>query len=74
MTEILGEWEDFETYVQSVAENKKQYFKEKHDEASDKLRVDANWQGYYKGVTLNNDLYAYFVAKQESRLFEQVDS
>lgn len=74
LTEILGKWENFETYVQSVAENKKRYFKEKHDEASDKLRVDANWQGYYKGVTLNNDLYAYFVAKKESRLFEQADS
>lgn len=74
ITEIFSEWNDFEKYAQSLEVNKNRYFKEtKDDTTKEILRVDANWQGYYKGVTLNGNLYQYFVVrKQKSESEEEV--
>lgn len=60
LEDLFARWDRFETYVQSLDVNKWRYFKEKRDEETNEIRVNANWQGYYKGVTLNNDLQAYF--------------
>jgi hypothetical protein len=65
LEDLFTQWDGFETYVQSLDENRRRYFKEKRDEATNEIRVNANWQGYYKGVTLNSDLRAYFVDKRE---------
>lgn len=56
---IIGRWNDFEKYVMKSSENQKYYFKEQSREDATK-QVDANWQGYYKGRTLQADLDAFF--------------
>ena len=65
VNDLFAQWEGFEDYVQSIDVNRWRYFKEKRDATTNEIRVNANWQGYYKGVTLNNDLRAYFVDRSE---------
>lgn len=65
LNDLFAQWEGFEDYVQLIEENRWRYFKEKRDVATNEIRVNANWQGYYKGVTLNNDLRAYFMDRRD---------
>lgn len=71
ITGIFNQWKDFENYAQSLEGNKNRYFKETKEEATNEIRVDANWQGYYKGVTLNGDLYQYFVVQKQKKESEE---
>ncbi len=60
VSDILAQWDDFETSVQQKEDNRKYYFKEKRDPNTGELHIDANWQSYYKGRTLMRDLADYF--------------
>ena len=61
LANVLGRWAEFEKYALSLEANKNRYFIMIKDEKTKEVLVDANWQGYYKGMTLNNDLYDFFV-------------
>ena len=59
VSSVLSRWNGFEQSVMKGEENRKYYFKEQGN-GKDMKQVDANWQGYYKGRTLQTDLDAYF--------------
>lgn len=58
VADVLSRWNSFEQSAMKSEENRKYYFKEQG--GKDMKQVDANWQGYYKGRTLQSDLDAYF--------------
>lgn len=60
VSEILSKWDDFEKFVQQKDDNKAYYFKESKDLETGEIRINANWQSYYKGRTLMRDLAEYF--------------
>lgn len=57
---VLSKWNNFEDYVRDKEDNKNFYFHESIDSQTGEKRVDANWQGYYKGRTLIRDIKEYF--------------
>lgn len=58
--EVLSKWHDFEKAAMKNVVNRQYYFKEQTTDNQDMKQVDANWQGYYKGRTLQGDLDAFF--------------
>ena len=59
---IFSQWADFEKFVQQLPDNKQYYFIEEKDPQTGEMRINANWQGYYKGRTLLRDLKDFFFA------------
>lgn len=59
ITRIVSMWNQFESYVRTTEQNKQKYFKSSKD-SQGQLVVDANWSGYYKGITLLADLKHFF--------------
>lgn len=55
---ILSKWLDFEKYVISLDSNKS-YFREVVDQDTQEVRLILNFDGYYKGKTLNSQLEKY---------------
>lgn len=62
--DLLSRWAAFEQYAINVEVNQQFYFKEQ-DAKNDMKQIDANWQGYYKGRTLQIDLNTYFSLDQK---------
>jgi hypothetical protein len=56
---VIDQWLDFEENIENQDHNI-DYFREKIDEDSGKIRLELNYTGYYKGRTLNSDLEKYF--------------
>lgn len=73
---VLRQWADFEKHAMSISVNQRFYFMEKSDDGVTK-QVDANWQGYYKGRTLLEDLDSFFGKSSKDdvlgTLFEKTD-
>jgi hypothetical protein len=59
VNEYLEKWPAFEASVSSLPHNS-DYFTPSVDTGSDKVRYDMNWDNYYKGRNLNQDLKNYF--------------
>ncbi|WP_323964150.1 AIPR family protein [Aeromonas hydrophila] len=56
---IIDQWIEFEKSAQGNAKNSL-YFKTYHDEDSGMLKQDLNYEGYYKGRTIHDDLKRFF--------------
>jgi hypothetical protein len=54
----LSLWNDFENMIINKTHNEK-YFREIMNSNDEKV-LETNYSGYYRGTTLNNDLYNYF--------------
>lgn len=59
LKDITNRWADFEQYAIQDPENKNYYFTER-TVGEGATRIDANWQGYYKGRTLLKNLNDFF--------------
>jgi hypothetical protein len=55
---ILNKWLEFETYIASLPENNSYFITLDKDTRTQKQEV--NFDGYYKGRTLNSDLIKFF--------------
>lgn len=60
---IIGQWLQFETYASEKKENS-DYFQIHHKEDETTTTRNYNYDGYYKGRTLNSDLFKYFKLKR----------
>ncbi len=60
VSSILARWRGFEQAAMQNEENRTYYFREQAGGTADLKQVDANWQGYYKGRTLQGDLDKFF--------------
>ena len=60
---ILSKWLDFEAYATSQSGNNS-YFRFYRDPESGKELQNLNFDGYYKGKTLNKDLGNFFLGKE----------
>jgi AIPR protein len=59
VTAVLNRWLEFERYASEKPENSS-YFRSYQDEETGNITRDYNFDGYYKGRTLNADLASYF--------------
>lgn len=57
---VISKWNEFEESARNDELNRGRYFKETVDPLTQEKRVDANWQGYYKGRTLLYNLRSFF--------------
>jgi hypothetical protein len=57
--DIIDKWLDFEEYASKKAENSRYFNMHAKEDTEEIIRV-YNYDGYYKGRTLNSDLAAYF--------------
>ena len=65
LSEIVEWWDEFETFAINDPENQNYYFTEREN-GDGTLQIDANWQGYYKGRTLLNNLNSFFEINPQS--------
>ncbi len=56
---VLAKWLEFEEYVMGQPDNKR-YFKTIIDPESREKTVELNFNNYYKGRTIGNDLHVFF--------------
>tara|TARA_B100000700_G_C14995561_1_gene833627 strand:+ start:357 stop:1847 length:1491 start_codon:yes stop_codon:yes gene_type:complete len=59
---VIGRWIEFENSAQENAKNSS-YFRTYKDEDTGVLKQDLNYEGYYKGRTIQDDLKKYFEIK-----------
>jgi hypothetical protein len=58
---VLAQWIDFENYARQQNHNyQRNYFRRVTDPSTGKETLETNFDGYYKGRTLNQDLAAFF--------------
>ncbi|MBE9469236.1 MAG: AIPR family protein [Bacteroidetes bacterium] len=57
---ILNKWQEFENWIRNREENHK-YFKRVINE--DSIVMEMNYSGYYRGTTINKNLYDFFGSK-----------
>ncbi len=57
--EVLSQWYDFENYAKSLKSNKNYFRETVNPETSEKV-LEINFDNYYKGRTLSEDLKKYF--------------
>ncbi len=57
--ECLSKWIEFENYISNLKHNEN-YFRAYTDIGTDRIKYEVNYDNYYKGRTLNNDLKEYF--------------
>ena len=50
---------DFQEFVRTQKHNTR-YFYEVYNNATGNKYIEANWSGYFKGITLVNDLTTFF--------------
>jgi len=62
VNEILSHWLEFEGAVINMPHNQN-YFREYTDEKTGLVTRDLNFDNYYKGSTLNQDLHKHFKSK-----------
>ena len=60
LKEVISKWEDFESYVRNLDSNKNSFFREIYDKLTGGKIIETNWNAYYKGGTLFNDLSTFF--------------
>lgn len=64
--QVLDKWIDFERYATEKPENSF-YFRTYQDEQTNEITRNYNFDGYYKGRTLNADLANFFKGKTTSK-------
>lgn len=57
---ILKEWPNFENFIIEQRHNK-DYFRETINPDTKEVRLAIDFDGYYKGRTINGDLLLYFI-------------
>ena len=62
---ILPQWSDFESFARNQAHNVN-FFRKIFDKATGQQIVETNWNGYYKGSSLAQDLISYFELEQNA--------
>jgi hypothetical protein len=60
---VLDNWLHFEQLLKENTKNTR-YFRETVSDLGDKV-LEMNYNGYYRGATLNQDIYAYFSYRQK---------
>lgn len=63
--EVLSGWTDFEDAITRKISNSN-YFRYYEDPETSEKRSEVNFEGYYKGKTLNSDLVGYFGLKKNN--------
>ena len=58
---VLQKWIDFENFIVKQTDNER-YIEEREDEFGNVIQI-VNFNGYYRGITLNKDIYSFFKKK-----------
>ncbi|WP_421310932.1 AIPR family protein [Aeromonas veronii] len=59
LKQIIGKWVEFERYAQERPKNNS-YFRKYKDQDTGVIKQDLNYEGYYKGRTIHEDLKSFF--------------
>lgn len=59
LKQIIGKWVEFERYAQERPKNNS-YFRKYKDQDTGVVKQDLNYEGYYKGRTIHDDLKSFF--------------
>jgi hypothetical protein len=59
LVDIMSKWDEFESYARNQ-QNNRRYFKSVFDKASGQSIIETNWNGYYKGGSIFDDLNNFF--------------
>ncbi|MFQ2250116.1 AIPR family protein [Aeromonas dhakensis] len=62
LKQIIGKWVEFERYAQERPKNNS-YFRKYKDQDTGVIKQDLNYEGYYKGRTIHEDLKSFFTKK-----------
>lgn len=62
---VLPKWSDFESFARNQVHNAN-FFRKIFDKGTGQQIVETNWNGYYKGGSLSQDIISYFELEQNN--------